>query len=66
MNRYFHKLSDLLPDLLKLFENCVQNQNEKLAKFSLTAVKNMIFKIGKKFQKTDWDEITLFMSKMFK
>lgn len=52
MARYFHKLRELLPDLLKLFENCVvQNQNERLAKFSLSAVKNMNFQIGKKFSK---------------
>lgn len=49
MNQYFEKLKDLLPDFLKLFENCIQNQNELLAKYSFSAVKNTVMKLGKKF-----------------
>jgi hypothetical protein len=37
-----------------------------LAKFALSAVKNTVLKLGKKFSQDEWNEIILFCERMFK
>ncbi|CAD8200740.1 unnamed protein product [Paramecium pentaurelia] len=66
MKRYFQKLRGLLPEFLKLFENCIQNQNVKLAKYSIHSVKNMTLKIGMMFNEEEWEQIIQFIDRMIR
>ncbi|CAD8196568.1 unnamed protein product [Paramecium octaurelia] len=66
MKRYFQKLRGLLPEFLKLFENCIQNQNVKLAKYSIHSVKSMTLKIGLMFSEEEWEQIIQFIDRMIR
>ncbi|CAD8122619.1 unnamed protein product [Paramecium sonneborni] len=66
MKRYFQKLRALLPEFLKLFENCIQNQNAKLAKYSIHSVKNMTMKIGMMFNEEEWEQIVQFIDRIIR
>ncbi|CAD8045987.1 unnamed protein product [Paramecium sonneborni] len=66
IKKHYHKLKGQLPDFLKLFQNCIQNQNEKLAQLSIQAFKTMIMDKGLQFEQKDWEQILLFIQQMLK
>ncbi|CAD8047195.1 unnamed protein product [Paramecium sonneborni] len=63
---HYTKLKGQLSDFLKLFQNCIQNQNEKLAQLSIQAFKTMIMDKGVQFEQKDWEQILLFIQQMLK
>ncbi|CAD8044148.1 unnamed protein product [Paramecium primaurelia] len=66
IKKHYTKLKGQLPDFLKLFQNCIQNQNEKLAQLSIQAFKMMIMEKGLQFEQKDWELILLFIQQMLK
>ncbi|CAD8140155.1 unnamed protein product [Paramecium octaurelia] len=66
IKKHYTKLKGQLPDFLKLFQNCIQNQNEKLAQLSIQAFKTMIMDKGLQFEQKDWEQILLFIQQMLK
>ncbi|CAK78789.1 unnamed protein product (macronuclear) [Paramecium tetraurelia] len=66
IKKHYTKLKGQLPDFLKLFQNCIQNQNEKLAQLSIQAFKTMIMEKGLQFEQKDWELILSFIQQMLK
>lgn len=49
MDVYYDNLRNLVKELIKTYEGCIQNANESLVKLAISCLKNTLLRIGNRF-----------------
>ncbi|KRX07107.1 Sec7 domain [Pseudocohnilembus persalinus] len=66
MDLYFENLQNLVKELIKTYEGCIQSANEGVVKLSINSLKNTLMRIGNRFGKQEWDIVIDFFERIFK